>query len=106
MKIAFDPMVLDYLDELAFQLYKNEYFGFYETACEYVDKMVDDIISNIHLKPHKKAPQVFTKYGYGMSYFTYQPNKQTTWYIFFNENNNRYLIRFITNNHVSGHLFE
>ena len=106
MNVAFHPLVINYLDQLAFDLYKKEYFGFYETACEYIDKIVDDISNNIHLKPHKKAPRHFTKHGRNMYYITYQSNRQTTWYIFFNVNDNRYLIRYITNNHVSGHLFK
>jgi hypothetical protein len=105
MKIAYHPQVIDFFEQLTFDLYKKEYFGFYETACDYVDKMIDYISSNIHVLPHYKAPSNFESYGKNMLYITYQPNKQTTWYIFFIVNHNRYLIRYITNNHVSGHLF-
>lgn len=55
MKVAFHPLVIDYLEELTFKLYEKDYFGFYDAACEYVDKMVDDISSNIHIKAHQKA---------------------------------------------------
>ena len=106
MKVAFHPLVIDYLEELTFALYEKGYFGFYDSACEYVDRMVNDISSNIHLKLCKKAPPYFSKYGKNMFYVSYQSNNQTTWYIFFNVNDDRYLIRFITNNHVSGHLLK
>ena len=106
MKVAYHPLVIDFLEQLTFALYENGYFGFYDSACEYVDRMVDDISSNIHVKPHKKAPPYFNKYGKNMFYISYQSNNQTTWYIFFNMNDNRYLIRYITNNHVSGHLLK
>ncbi len=105
MKVAYHPQVIDFLEQLTFALCKREYFSFYEAACEYVDKMIDYISSNIHVRPNHKAPSIFESYGKNMLYITYQPNKQTTWYIFFNVNHNRYLIRYITNNHVSGHLF-
>ncbi len=105
MKVAYHPLVIDYLEQLTFELYKKEYFGFYKSACEYVDKMIDYISSNIHDRPHHKAPSFFESYGKNMLFITYLPNKQTTWYILFNVNDNRYLVRYITNNHVAGHLF-
>ncbi|MDA3816865.1 MAG: hypothetical protein PF486_05765, partial [Prolixibacteraceae bacterium] len=95
----------DYLDHLAYTLYAENYFGFINSAIEYIDKMVDYITDNIQAKPHKKTPPFFDKYGEDLLYITYQPNKQTTWYIFFIVNNNRYLIKYMTNNHASGHLF-
>jgi len=104
MKVAYHPLVVDFLEQLTFELYKKGYFGFYESACEYVDRLVDDINANIHIKPNKKAPPYFNKYGKKLNYIAYTPNNLTTWYIFFNVDDNRYLIRYITNNHVSGHL--
>jgi hypothetical protein len=66
--------------------------------------MVEDINSIIQVKLYKKAPTYFKKYGNNMFYISYQPNSQTTWFVFFNIDDDRYLIRYITNNHVSGHL--
>jgi len=103
--IAFHPPVIDYLDQLTFTLYKKGYFGFIDSAIDYIDKMIDFISKSIHTRPHKKAPAFFDVYGKNMYYITYQPNKQTTWYIFFIKNDNRYLVKYITNNYVSGHLF-
>lgn len=106
IKIAFHPSVVDYLEQLTFTLYKKGYFGFIDSAINYIDKMIDFINKNIDTRPPKKAPAFFDVYGRNMNYITYQSNKQTTWYIFFIENDNRYLIKYITNNHVSGHLFD
>ncbi|MBN2649446.1 MAG: hypothetical protein JXR50_06865 [Prolixibacteraceae bacterium] len=41
IKVAFDPSVIDYLDHLIYILYQKDYFGFTESAIEYIDKMVD-----------------------------------------------------------------
>jgi len=106
MKVAYHPLVIDFLEQLTFALYEEQYFGFYETACDYVDKMIDYVSSNIHKSQHHKAPTYFNSHAKNMLFITYQPNKQTTWYIFFNINDNRYLVRYITNNHVSGHMFK
>lgn len=106
MKVAYHPQVIDFLEQLTFSLYEKGYFGFYDSACDYVDKMIDFIDSNINVNRPVKAPPYFDRFGKNMLYITYQPNNQTTWYIFFNVNHNRYLIRYITNNHVSGHLLK
>ena len=61
IKVAYHPLVIDFLEQLTFELYEKGYFGFYNSACEYVDRMVADISSNIHVKPYKKAPLYFNK---------------------------------------------
>jgi len=43
IKIAFHPPVVDYLDQLIFILYKKGYFGFIDSAIDYIDKLVDFI---------------------------------------------------------------
>jgi hypothetical protein len=39
-KVIFEKEVLDYFDDLVFALFKEEYFGFPESAQNYVDKIV------------------------------------------------------------------
>ncbi len=70
-----------------------------ESAKTYVSKLTADIESSIHLKLKNPSPPRFKKYG--SHYVTYKPNKNTTWYVFFSMRADRYLVRFITNNHVS-----
>ncbi len=99
MKVIYAPEVVDYIDNLIIILFEKGYFGFPESAKTYVSKLTSDIESSIHLKLKKASPPRFKKYG--THYVTYKPNKNTTWYVFFSFRTDRYLIRFITNNHVS-----
>jgi hypothetical protein len=106
MNVVISPVAIDYLEELTFILYEKGYFGFYESACDYVDHIFDFIYLQLPTKPKQIAPKHFSKYGINMYYVTYKPNKRTTWYIFFNFKDDRYLIRYITNNHVAAHHFK
>ena len=47
------PHLIDFLDDLVRVLYKKEYFGFIETAEEYVSKIYDVVPDNIKLSTHK-----------------------------------------------------
>ena len=49
--------------------------------------------------------QLLFDFGKNMKYITYQANKRTFWYIFYQERNYIYLIRHITNNHVAAQHF-
>ena len=101
-KVIFHPAVVEYLDRLGKQLFDAGYFGFRENAVRYIRKMVDYITAHIPKHCATPAPDYFEKYGTGMKYITYNATKQTTWYIFFQQMGNRYLVRYISNNHVEG----
>jgi hypothetical protein len=62
IKVAYHPLVVDFLEQLTFALYEKGYFGFYDSACEYIDRMVAYISSNIQVKPFKKAPSYFNPF--------------------------------------------
>lgn len=94
--------VKDYLNDLVEILFYQEYFGFRETAKEYVNDIVSFIESNIDHYTKHKAPPYFNRYGKNMFYIKYRSNRRTIWYIFFQKKENRYLVRFITNNHAKG----
>ncbi|MDR1602302.1 MAG: hypothetical protein LBS42_07740 [Tannerella sp.] len=100
--VIFHPSVVEYLDTLGKQLFDNEYFGYRENAVQYIQRMVDYIASHIHLQAAIPAPEYFEKYGSHLKYITYHSTKRTTWYIFFQHPDHRFLIRHITNNHVEG----
>jgi hypothetical protein len=100
--IEFLESVADYLNELIDILYEKEYFSNIENAKQYVSDMKNYVEQNIQFLPKKLAPFPFTKYGKNMQYITYNANKRTTWYFFFQQKGNRYLIRYVTNNHVDG----
>lgn len=96
-KIIFEKAVLEYFDNLVFALFEEEYFGFFETAQNYTDKIVGFVISSISSFPHKKTPKPLQYLG--SNYIFYKTNSRTTWYIFFEKRNQNYLITGIINNY-------
>ncbi len=78
-------------------LFENEYFGFRNSALLYASKIYDFIEENIDSPAHRTSPSKFRKHG--MFFIKYKANEQTTWYIFFDRKENRYLVNFILNNH-------
>jgi hypothetical protein len=105
MRIVFLPETLEYFNELIAILYEKEYLGFKSSALAYVDELIDDVQNTLHLKPTKKAPSYFNRFGKGMQYATFKKSKFTHWYIFFTmyrvNEEVIYLVRYISNNHVS-----
>ncbi|WP_423128543.1 hypothetical protein [Gaoshiqia sp. Z1-71] len=105
MRVVFLPKVEDYLVELSEILYQKEYFGFRESAVEYITKLVHDINTTLHSRLKKPAPNYFNRYGIGMYYASFPKGKATQWYVFFTQYKQNgetiYLVRYITNNHVA-----
>jgi hypothetical protein len=101
-EVIFHPSVVEYLDTLGKQLFDNGYFGYRKNAVQYIQRMVDYISSCVHLHAAIPAPDYFEKYGSHLKYITYHSTKRTTWYIFFQHLDNRFLIRYTTNSHVEG----
>lgn len=97
VKVFLRKDVTDFLEELIFRLFQKEYFGFRESAQEYVQKIYDFIEFSLPLAPHKKTPERLVSFG--SHYVFYKANSNTTWYIFFEKNENRFLVTFITNSH-------
>ena len=95
--LQFQNNVLNYFDTLIFVLFENEYFGFVESSEEYINRIVDFIYSNINSFPSKKTPTELQKFA--ANYIFYKINPRTTWYIFFEKQNNDYFITHIMNNH-------
>ena len=104
-EIIFSEKVELYLNELMQLLFEEEYFGFPDSAKLYVDNLILFAEKYIGILPGKTAPEYFQYYGNNMKYVTYQANKRTSWYIFYQERNHIYLIRHITNNHVAAQHF-
>ena len=97
IKVIFTPPVIDFLDDLVRILYKKEYFGFVETAEEYVLKLYDAVPENIKSSTHRLTPKSLKHLG--SNYIFYKSNNRTTWYVFFEKKNQSYLITGIINNH-------
>lgn len=97
IKVVFTPHVIVFLDDLVRILYKKEYFGFIDTAEEYVSKIYDAVPENIKLSTHKSTPKSLKHLG--SNYIFYKANNRTTWYVFFEKKESNYLITGIINNH-------
>jgi len=102
IKVEYLESVTLYLNNLIDILFSNDYFGSADAAKQYVVDLKNYIEQNIRNMPKQPAPLYFTRYGKSMRYIIYCPNRITTWYIFFQQKDDRYLIRYITNNHVEG----
>lgn len=89
--------VRNYLIHLTNILYQRGYFGFLETAEEYVNNLIDEILQ-LPSQAHHETPNELKKYG--TYYIKIENNKRTMWYVFFEKNHQRYLIQFVTNNHA------
>ena len=101
MNLQYLPEIEIYLSELIELLYDKGYFSFPDQAIDYVYKIREYIENEIQTVHKRKAPEHFLQYGKDMSFFIYKANNHTSWYIFFQQQDDTYLIRYITNNHVS-----
>ena len=104
-EIIFSRAVELYLDELMLLLFEEGYFGFPDSAKSYVDRLISFVEQHVGILPGRNAPNFFKRFGQDMQYITFHANKKTSWYVFYQERNNIYLIRHITNNHVSAQYF-
>ncbi len=98
VSIQYLPEIEDFINNLSDLLFEKEYFSLYEYSANYVDNLTFFIEKELFNFPHKITPINLKKIG--SNYAFYKPNNRTTWYIFFEKSNNRYLITYITNNHV------
>lgn len=98
IKIFYKLEVENFLNNLIYILYKEDYFNYIENAIEYKDNIIDFIDTNIHSFPHKLTP--LPLYYLGSSYIFYKSNSRTTWYIIFEKEEEQYLITNISNNHT------
>ncbi len=108
MSVLFLPEVENYLFELTEILYQKDYFGFKESAVNYVTALENDIRHHLFTKIKRPAPPFFDRYGKKLLYAVFTKNKATQWYVFFNvyqENGETiFLVRYISNNHVIAQL--
>lgn len=104
MKVLFLPEVRMYFQELQDILFEKEYFGFEESAVQYVRDLIFDIETSLPEKASKIAPPYFNRYGKELRYASFRKNRNTQWYVFFNKYRENgeviYLVRYISNNHM------
>ena len=97
--LIYQNNVLDFFDNLTFKLFDLEYFGFVESSENYIDRIVDFVEENIQDFPKRKTPISLIRFG--SNYIFFKINPRTTWYIFFEEQNNIFLVTHILNNHCA-----
>ena len=103
MTVLFSPEMEDYLFDLVEVLYREAYFGFYESAMRYVTELIEEIEANLPQCVAKTAPSHFQKEeGEIIFYSFFSKNYHTTWYIFFSIHPNEkiLLVKNILNNHA------
>ncbi|SFI06145.1 hypothetical protein [Halpernia frigidisoli] len=96
-KIIYSDNFISQLDELSKILYTKKYFSFIEDVDFYIDKIYDYLDFNIDKPISKISPEKFKKYG--ERFIKYKANSRTTWYIFFDKKDNKFLVNYILNNH-------
>lgn len=85
------------IEDLIEILYDKKYFGFKINCYNYASKIYDFIDAYIDFPILKSSPIKFQKFG--KFYLKYRANNSTTWYIFFDQRENKYLVNHILNNH-------
>lgn len=96
--VLLSESIVSYLNNLVEILYHEGYFSFKENAQDYANKIYDAIISDLPRLTHHETPKKLKKYG---NYFVkIKGSKRTMWYVFFDKSENRYLVEFLTNNHM------
>ncbi|HIZ86330.1 MAG TPA: hypothetical protein IAC04_07555 [Candidatus Coprenecus stercoravium] len=92
-----------YFNALVDVLYEKGYFGFKDSAFNYVENLLDDVRDNLHLKVKISAPAYFKKYGQKLLYSVFKSSTATSWYVFYNvydvDGEQVFLIKYIANNH-------
>lgn len=101
-EVKYNRKTTVFFNNLFVVLLEANYFSYLESALEYVTQMRSFIDNCIFILPRKPAPDYFSKYGKNLYYIAYQPNKRTTWYIFFKQKENCFFVCYITNNHYEG----
>lgn len=97
-RIVYTPSFENYLIDLITILFFEEYFSYIENAEKYVIALRDEIEKYIDVRQHYKTPKFLSQYG---SYFiVVSLNNKTSWYVFFDQRDQRYLVQYITNNHM------
>ena len=95
-KILIHPSVSDFLEELPNILITEGYLNIYENAELLVDEIIDfiqEIPTAVHYHLSPSAESHFSKRS---------KSPRTTWYIFFIKQDERILVKYITNNHKEG----
>lgn len=95
--VVYSKDIENYLNDLIDILFYQDYFSYIENAETYVENLKDEIENYIDIKQHYNSPRNLIHFG--KQFMVVSLNNRTSWYIFFDRKDNRFLIQFITNNH-------
>jgi plasmid stabilization system protein ParE len=104
-EVAFSEAAKADLQEILAALIIRHYFGFVDSAKAYVDRLRHYARQNVGKPPIREAPLYFRRYGENLKYIVYRVSRTTSWYIFYQEEGDRYVIQHITNNHRVAQYF-
>lgn len=98
-RVIVTDTVAQKVEALVDVLFDKGYFAIKENAVKYVT-LLKDFINTIPAQLRYPTKN----HRYGKWYCRYSPNRNTTWYITFDTNEQTWLIRNIFNNHVPGYI--
>jgi hypothetical protein len=98
--VLYAPRVSDYLNKLIDILYEHGYFGFRDTAKEYVIDLRNRIESSLPVLTPRLPRYRRKVYGKHTKYIAIRKNRHTTYYVFFLQKTNKYIVTYIGNNHT------
>lgn len=96
--IIYSPSVRAYLIELIAILYKKEYFGFEDSAHQYVERIRQNIRKDLPQQTNHRTTPTELKH-FGENYISIKLNNRTTWYVIFDQKDNRFFVGLITNSY-------
>jgi hypothetical protein len=104
MKVLFSPLVRSCFQEMEEILYEKEYFGFEDSAIQYVRELIFEIRDTLPKCRKKRAPTYFNRFGKNLYYCRLRKNKATQWFVFFTtysvNGEDVYLVQYLSNNHI------
>jgi plasmid stabilization system protein ParE len=98
--VIYAPKVSEYLNNLIDILYENDYFSYRDSAEEYVIDLLDKIRLSLPTFTHRLPRYRRKVYGKHTKYITIRKNKHTSYYIFFLQKADKYIVTYIGNNHT------
>jgi len=101
--ILYKSSVIEYLNKLVDILFEDGYFSFRDTAKEYVMDLLQKIEFSLPLFPRQNPRYRRRIYGKDTQYITIRKNRHTSYYIFFLQKENKYIVTYIGNNHTDAH---
>lgn len=107
MEIRILPEADDFIQSLPDILLNEGHKSSYESAVKLVDDILD-FIQSLSTVPHYRIPSAFeyhySRYGVNLYYAFYKrkSSPRTTWYVFFEKQNDLILVKHISNNWLEG----